>query len=190
MEKTINSVTFVPIWQMNENDWEILDWDFLRNKAKNRIASSIIAGTLSGFHHVNVLMKGRAKPDYYWPTEFGDEELDSDTAEFFRYEADDEFQSDEVENVDQTIIELQLLNEEYQTRLLERLIAFVTAGVPGAVALQEDIMWLENLHDNLMRSILIPTWAFLPLAIYIFRWWGISMLEEVLAKIDKELNNG
>lgn len=183
MEKTINSIRFVPLSQMTEDDWDILDWDMLRNKAKNRIAATIVAGTLKGFYHVNVLMKARAKPDYYWPAEFGDRgSLDSDTADFFRYEADDEFESDDVENVDQMILENSLLPARHLQLLLASLSAWV---LTHDEVLDEDAERIEDLKDAAEQSDRLSTHDHMVLAVYLFRWWGTLEWERKLEQIDR-----
>lgn len=64
--KSYRVVEVIPIYRMSKEDWELLDWEDLRNTAKNRIVDMLTPDFL-GFAKVNVFDKGRAKPNYLWP---------------------------------------------------------------------------------------------------------------------------
>jgi len=107
LTKTIASVSFVPLDEMTPEDWRILEYEALRETAQNRIAEAIVSGELEGFFHVNVTekAKGKAKPHYYWPaTRKAVERFkETNSADFFRYEADTENTTRAVEKVDDII---------------------------------------------------------------------------------------
>lgn len=69
-KSNINSVTFVPLVEMTRAQWRILEYENLRDIAKERIAEAVLAGDLQGFFHVNVTVK-KAKPNYFWPATGG-----------------------------------------------------------------------------------------------------------------------
>jgi hypothetical protein len=64
--KSYRVVEVIPTYRMTKEDWELLDWEDLRNTAKNRIVDSLGPDFL-GFAKVNIFEKGKAKPNYLWP---------------------------------------------------------------------------------------------------------------------------
>jgi hypothetical protein len=101
MQKSVETVRFIPLLEMEEDDWRILEYERLRSVAKNRISSMIFEGTLIGFFRVDVLNKAKAKPNYYWP---GSAEMlkrfqETRDHDFFRNREDDDFDSDRADQV-------------------------------------------------------------------------------------------
>jgi hypothetical protein len=66
MQKSIGTVTFVPISSMSARDWRWLEFENIRTVAQNRIASLIMSGRLRGFFQVMIAEKA-AKNEYFWP---------------------------------------------------------------------------------------------------------------------------
>lgn len=64
--KSYSVVKVIPITKMRSEDWRILEFEGLRNKAKNRIAESV-GEDFVGFVQVHVFEKGIGKPHYYMP---------------------------------------------------------------------------------------------------------------------------
>ena len=103
-QKTIGIVRFVPLSEMTPEQWRILEYENLRETAKNRIADMIVAGELLGFFHVHLTekAKGPAKPDYFWPADKSavDEFRDNNSKKWFRHEPDTDLENASVEKVD------------------------------------------------------------------------------------------
>ena len=181
MEKTINSIKYIPLYEMTEWDWRNLDWYYLRNSAKNKLAAYIVAGTLKGFYLINILMKGRAKPYYHEGAENDDPEEEVDIEDTgFGYTSDDPDISADVENVEQIILENSILPKEHLVRLLLAVLA-----TANKVAIEEDKERIKDMLDYVEDYGRLNPWEDLLLAIYIFRWWGLPEWERQMEKIDK-----
>jgi hypothetical protein len=63
--KSYSVIKIIPLSKMSSDDWRILEYEGLRNRAKNRIAET--ATELVGFVLVHVYEKGIGKPFYYQP---------------------------------------------------------------------------------------------------------------------------
>lgn len=74
LQKSIGTVSVLPLVDMTADDWNWLDYDNIRTVARNRIAASMVAGRLRGFFDVNLVekAKGIAKPRYLVPAEEDD----------------------------------------------------------------------------------------------------------------------
>jgi len=79
--KSYRVVEIIPVYQMEKDDWDLLDWGLLRNVAKNRIAEKA-DGDFFGFVKVNIFNKGAAKLNYLWPIDVGMYERIDKTGEF------------------------------------------------------------------------------------------------------------
>ena len=67
LSKSIGKVTYIPMWKMTHSDWKVLDWNALRNAAKNDIVRAASEDRIAGFMHVNFLQKGSQAAGYYIP---------------------------------------------------------------------------------------------------------------------------
>lgn len=87
--KSYSVVKVIPLAQMTPDDWRVLEYENLRNVAKNRIAES--ATELVGFVLVHVFEKGIGKPYYYSPaTPSTVEEIQAGNFQFLNPKDDDE----------------------------------------------------------------------------------------------------
>jgi hypothetical protein len=67
LSKSIGTIRFVPLLEMTEDDWRTLDFEYIRDVAKNRIAEQIVERDLVGFFQVNIVEKAVGKERYYMP---------------------------------------------------------------------------------------------------------------------------
>lgn len=104
MRKSIGAVRFMPLSQMSSRDWDWLEYDNLRETARNRIASTIVSGNLIGFFQVMITEKAKAKNEYLWPaTKLMLDEFEAGDLmgpDFFRYESDVDAENPAVEAVE------------------------------------------------------------------------------------------
>lgn len=105
LRKSLDS-EFVSIHDMTPADWRVLEYENLRNRAKNRIAEMIIDGDLIGFYRVNVVEKARAKGQYFQPV--SDTTIDEEHGGFENSE-DDEVLSDDAETVNMILSDIVLI---------------------------------------------------------------------------------
>lgn len=184
MSSVINSVEFVPVEEMSLKDWTILDYFFLRNTAKNRIADLIVAGNLIGFYRVNVLEKASTKPYYYWPATTllaGEvDEDDPETWDFFGNESEDEFESDSVINIDNLITEINFLT----TSELRRLLAMVAVANKESDYDYSDS--ISDLQEAVEEKRKIRNYEYLLMAIYIYQVLGIDEFREYIDSITSD----
>lgn len=67
VQKSIGTVRFVPLKAMTTEMWRVLDYENLRETAKNKLAEKARDGII-GFFDVNIVEKaGPAKPRYFLP---------------------------------------------------------------------------------------------------------------------------
>lgn len=100
-QKSIGTITFVPISRMTARDWRWLDFDNCRTVAQNRIARYVLQGSLRGFFQVMITEKA-AKNEYFWPVTPGmlvDFESSNDMS-FFTNDAEALTTSDALEALD------------------------------------------------------------------------------------------
>lgn len=67
LRKSIGTVTFIPMWKMQPKHWRVLDWDMLRDKAKNDLVDAAKSDRIAGFLYVNFLQKGSMRNGYLLP---------------------------------------------------------------------------------------------------------------------------
>lgn len=110
--KSTGTVTFIALEEMSSWDWENLEYPFLRNKAKARIADLIASGSLIGFYHVNIVekAKGKTKPHYHFPAtkdmvDKHGSKMALDDAEFFHNTKELEDLSSNAEYIDEKLDE-------------------------------------------------------------------------------------
>lgn len=102
--KSYSVVKVIPLTQMSRTDWRILEFEHLRNKAKNRIAEAL-TDDFVGFILVHAFEKGRTKPYYYMPATVVDVGKLKDDSYKFLNEADDDNLIPEVDVLDNSSYE-------------------------------------------------------------------------------------
>lgn len=64
LSKSIGRTTYIPICRMTASDWKLLDWNALRNAAKNDIVAVALIERIMGFLHVAFVQKGSQAAGY------------------------------------------------------------------------------------------------------------------------------
>lgn len=81
LRKHVATVEFIPLEEMDEQCWAILDYENLRDVPKRRLQSKAMRGEVCGFHRVGIDMHKvhGGKEQYFWPAngpEFNDGDFD------------------------------------------------------------------------------------------------------------------
>lgn len=170
--KEIGSVEYVPLLDMEEADWNILEYEGLRSVAKNRIASMIVEGTLTGFFRVNIMMKAKQKGSYYWPgtADMAKKFQTERSHDFFKYEKDQELDSDRAAQV--TL--LTGLVASLPPSGNEELIAFMEVRFQD----DNDIQRLREKRDELSKSA-----EHLLTVILLYRHYTFEEMQDLLLEI-------
>jgi hypothetical protein len=59
LSKSVMNANYIPLYEMTKSHWRLLDWDFLRNAAKNDIVDAAAEDRLVGFIETQFAIKGR-----------------------------------------------------------------------------------------------------------------------------------
>lgn len=105
LRKSLDS-EFVSLHAMTPADWRVLEYENLRNRAKNRIAEMIIDGELIGFYRVNIVEKAKAKSRYFQPV--SDVTIEDEHGGF-ENSVDDEALSDDAESLNMILSDAVLI---------------------------------------------------------------------------------
>lgn len=186
MTKSVGTVRLLPLDRMTNADWNWLDWDNLRNTAKNRLAKRFLGKTV-GFLDVRLddyeededpgNRRGRAKKRYlYAATPEIVREYEDDEHEFFTHEAEVDDEVPEVAEIEYVRSMIPLYPRNVVIRVL---IAMLAAGSIAAVAMQ-DSEDLEDVNFTLLCAIALAHVSGVSYAV---------ATERLFRALDRELQN-
>ena len=102
LPKAIGSTRFIPLEEMTPEDWDLLDWDMLSNKAKNAIVAAALRGPVAGFMNYKFIAKGDRRRGYLFPILLSEDVADFEIEAPFDNSEDNEL-SDDAADVDEAI---------------------------------------------------------------------------------------
>lgn len=177
----INSVEFVPLEEMSDTDWRILDYFFLRNRAKNRLSDQVVEERdLTGFFRVEVFPVHRNKPFYLWPvTAEMEDEVDSEDEEtwgFFVPEPEDEEESEAALSLQETVSELRLFSRSDMIRLL----SMIKLASPSRFRDK-----IEDLQEKARQGRSMSDFDLLFIAIMVHLYLGINRFDSYVEAMEE-----
>lgn len=195
IRKRIEDVRFVPIVDMDYEAWRTLDYRNLRPTAKNRIAEAIAENDLVGFFVVDVTEKARTKPRYLWPTrrrmrrQYEEDQGGGGGSphDFFKNEADEAFQSNIADTIDDLIARLIRDRNWFRNTLVRAVATKMSAYVVDRLHITEEEFKraIEKLRDG--EITLDDADAALEVIVYLSQeGYSLEEMEEFFNELDPD----
>jgi hypothetical protein len=189
--KSYSVVEIVPVTEMTKEDWELLDWDNLRNRAKNRIAEK--AENLAGFAMIRIFDKAKAKSAYLLPLTEEEAARYKETGEVpFGNEADDLDLSERaltLEEQRQAVKEIMLLKGGWVKFVEEVLfVALAILVMEGIISYTEEEDVKEELRKMIRKGAFTGDahWDSLALCIELRRLLGEEKASDLIEECENE----